>query len=133
MAKLSAHGTELARLTIYRPQSAPEYESDATTGYTATYSVRSDGHILQKLKAHGLHQRSHDLYGGNPDYTSPWKLWKKTKDRRLPASEIARIAGRLFSRIIVDGTAELKGPYAADMVHYAEAKQGFSHSTGEMA
>lgn len=54
MAKLSAHGTEVARLDITR--TVPDRE------YRIVYSFRSDGHVLRKLGDDG------------------WKLWKRLSD-----------------------------------------------------
>jgi hypothetical protein len=68
MAKLSAHGYELARLT----KSARIGDTD----YKVVLSFRSDGHILRNLTALGIHDTR---YGGSPDHTYGWKLYKKLK------------------------------------------------------
>ncbi len=85
MAKLSAHGHELARLSkeIHTP------DGDLTTWERSTYSVRSDGHILRKddcrFKPDWLDKdgRFHS-YG--------WKLYRKLKgtpaERRVKVREL---------------------------------------------
>lgn len=70
MAKLSAHGYEVARVKF-----ADDLGTD--TQYEVTLSFRSDGQIMRKLKALNIHNSA---YGGSPHHDYGWKLWKKLKD-----------------------------------------------------
>jgi len=65
MAKLSAHGYEVARLT----KSARVGDTD----YKVVLSFRSDGHIMRNLTALNIHPT------GNPHHTYGWKLYKRVK------------------------------------------------------
>lgn len=76
MAKLSAHGYEVARLT--KSLTLDHGGGLGTTEYRVVLSFRSDGHIMRNLTALGIHDTR---YGGSPDHTYGWKLYKK-----LPAS-----------------------------------------------
>jgi hypothetical protein len=67
MAKLSAHGDEVARLDITR--TVPDAE------YRIVYSFRSDGHVLRNLNNGG------------------WKLYKKlTKDGNDITRRMVKVA-----------------------------------------
>ncbi len=66
MAKLSAHGTEVARLK--------KVQVIAGTRYHVTLSFRSDGHIMRNLEARDIHDTT---YGGSPHHVYGWKLYKK--------------------------------------------------------
>lgn len=74
MAKLSAHGTEVARLDVTRTM--PEIE------YRVIYSFRSDGHIMRRL-AIG---------------SDGWKLYKRLKDpKRDTAARMRNLADQYLA------------------------------------
>jgi hypothetical protein len=80
MAKLSAHGTEVARLVT---------ESD---DYITHYSFRSDGHILRRIVGKNVHP---DRPVGDPSRTHDWgwKLYKKLQEpKRDTAARMTRLA-----------------------------------------
>ncbi len=66
MAKLSAHGYEVARLVKrWNPRG---------TEYIVHLSFRSDGHVLRRLVAQNIHDTT---YGASPHHDYGWKLYKK--------------------------------------------------------
>lgn len=73
MAKLSAHGTEIARLklTITRPDEPP---------ISTVYSFRSDGYILSKYNVAG------------------WTIWKRFSDRKITPDRVLAFAERMRDR-----------------------------------
>lgn len=80
MAKLSAHGHEVARLslTVTRPE-----------GWTGdVYSFRSDGYILVNHKV--------SLSSGPHSYG--WKIWKRFSDRAITAERVLAFAERMRDR-----------------------------------
>ena len=85
MAKLSAHGHELARLSkeIHTPN------GDLTIWERSTYSVRSDGHIMRKDDVRFTPDR-YDPAGRF--YSYGWKLYRKVKgtpaERRVKVREL---------------------------------------------
>lgn len=85
MVKLSAHGSELARLSkeIHTPQ------GELTVWERSTYSVRSDGHILRKDDVR-LRPDRYDPQGRL--HSHGWKLYRKLKgtpaQRRLRVREL---------------------------------------------
>ena len=85
MAKLSAHGQELARLS--KELDTPD--GDLTTWERATYSVRSDGHILRKEDVRFRPDR-YDPEGRF--YSYGWKLYRKLKgtpaERRVKVRQL---------------------------------------------
>jgi hypothetical protein len=86
MAKLSAHGTELVRISReYTKQNSFDSE---TTKYRESRSYRSDGHLLQKL---GFWQVTPYNQGW---YDWGWKLYKKA----APGANITKIVESVLSR-----------------------------------
>lgn len=84
MAKLSAHGTEVARLK--------KVQVIASTTYHVTLSFRSDGHVMRNLEARNIHDTT---YGASPHHVYGWKLYKKLKASIKPADrreELLRLA-----------------------------------------
>ena len=73
MAKLRVHGTELARFEREVHKEIVEGSGESGT-YVYTYSIRSDGHILRKVK---LRYDVKPAWGRDIDWG--WKLWKKCK------------------------------------------------------
>lgn len=71
MAKLSAHGTEVARLVVER--TLPDHRHETH------YSFRSDGHVLRRIVGLDIHAP-----GSRTDHG--WKLWK-----RMPSPDPARL------------------------------------------
>lgn len=68
MAKLSAHGYEVARFETL--------ESLGTeTEYRVVYSFRSDGYVLRRLVALNIHAV------GSPHHDYGWKLYRRLKNR----------------------------------------------------
>lgn len=65
MAKLSAHGHEVARVVIER--NLPDHRHETH------YSFRSDGHVLRRIVGLDIHAP-----GSRTDYG--WKLWKRLAD-----------------------------------------------------
>lgn len=101
MAKLSAHGYEVARIK--------HRQTIGETNYEMTLSFRSDGHIMRNVKALNIHAH------GNPHHVYGWKLWKKlarlgdpglhdpaTRQRDLAAktAEALRASGDLIDSTI---------------------------------
>jgi hypothetical protein len=84
MAKLSAHGSELARLIR-----TLTYSDGEIAWERVELSFRTDGHILKKRV---LHWRTGVLAGESHDYG--WKLHKRTRDRKPSADAVLRIAER---------------------------------------
>ena len=85
MAKLSAHGHELARYS--KERSTPD--GDLTTWERVTFSVRSDGHIMRKIDCRFGPDR-YDPQGQLHSYG--WKLYRKVKgtpaERRIKVREL---------------------------------------------
>lgn len=115
MAKLSAHGYEVARIK-YRDKLGTD------TDYEITLSFRSDGHIMRNLKALNIHACTSPFHGEAwhdcpaPHHVYGWKLWKRlprtgdpsqhdivTRQRDLAAKAIeqAREAGSLIDSTIL--------------------------------
>jgi hypothetical protein len=80
MAKLSAHGDEVARLDITR--TVPDAE------YRIVYSFRSDGHVMRRMC-------STDRAG----FDGGWKLYKKLKD---PKRDTVRRMRRVAQQFVLD-------------------------------
>lgn len=84
MAKLSAHGTEVARLVVSETRERDDFsiglygEAERVERFEHHFSFRSDGHILARMVGLDVH----------PGETSPsrrrhdfgWKLWKRLQD-----------------------------------------------------
>jgi hypothetical protein len=112
MAKLSAHGVELARIDVTTPQDGPKYDGDTVHTNRVVYSVRSDGHILRRTLAQGIH-------GGSDEWHDfGWKLWKRvakthahtTADHLIAIWTRERDSGARFDRAtikITDQRAEV--------------------------
>lgn len=84
MAKLSAHGDEVARLDVTR--TVPDIE------YRIIYSFRSDGHILRRMC-------STDVVG----FDTGWKLYKKLKrdPQRDTIARMVKVAERFSTDALV--------------------------------
>lgn len=74
MAKLSAHGYELARVEFQ--QVVEHTDGTDSTTYRVILSFRSDGHIMRRLVALNIHDTR---YGGSPHADFGWKLYKRFK------------------------------------------------------
>lgn len=88
MAKLSAHGYEVARLT--KSMTLAHTDGEGFTDYKVVLSFRSDGNIMRNLTALNIHDTT---YGASPHHTYGWKLYKKLsapgKDRVAAMRRIA--------------------------------------------
>lgn len=78
MAKLSAHGYEVARLSINRNVDNHDGDGPDWQRYTYHYSFRSDGQIMQRIVGHDVHPDRAEGDGRRHDWG--WKLWKKLQD-----------------------------------------------------
>lgn len=78
MAKLSAHGYEVARM-----ETSESYGTD--TEYRTIYSFRSDGYVLRRLVALNIHAN------GSPHHDYGWKLYRRLKNRGAGVAE--QVAG----------------------------------------
>lgn len=109
MAKLSAHGTEVARLSY---QIAFENDDDdfarRTYGLTESryiyhLSFRSDGHILRRIVGLDTHpDRDESDPGRRNDWG--WKLYRRMREKRDRAA-ITAYARRYATAIEEDGRA----------------------------
>jgi hypothetical protein len=85
MAKLKAHGYEVARVEVVLSEPSTEYSVEAgervpvTKRYRYIHSFRSDGHIMQRIVGLDTHP---DRPEGDPSRSHDWgwKLWKKLQD-----------------------------------------------------
>jgi hypothetical protein len=94
MAKLSAHGHEVARLTY----GGPRPDSDALVSHeTFTLSFRSDGHILRKQQ---VTFRSPNCDGSEHRHDYGWKLYKRYSDRKITPQRILAAAERMHERVV---------------------------------
>lgn len=91
MAKLSAHGYEVARLVIFDDAPAPRWDGDTTTAREIHLSFRSDGHILRRDDTIGL------VYPGER-HSAGWKLYKRYSDRKITPDRIREHASRIAAR-----------------------------------
>jgi len=91
MAKLSAHGREIARLTVeHDERPAPdEYYRDTIPAEREVYSFRSDGHIMRRIVSR-IHADS--PYGGSPWHDFGWKLYKRFSDRKITPERVRTAA-----------------------------------------
>lgn len=85
MAKLSAHGTEVARIT----SSTMTPDSETTYEVKYVYSFRSDGHIMENRK---VRFKSGAMDGEWHNYG--WKLHRRFSDRNITRQRIAEYAQR---------------------------------------
>jgi hypothetical protein len=86
MAKLSAHGYEVARLT--KSWTLDHGGDLGSTEYRVVLSFRSDGHVMRNLTALGIHDTT---YGGSPDHTYGWKVYKVIRKNGKAVTDPERI------------------------------------------
>ena len=97
MAKLKAHGYEVARVTIHEDPARPLWDTDTTTRRETVLSFRSDGHIMRREVSVNLHGD-----GGRTDHG--WKLYRRFSDRRITPDRIREFAAGLAGRHEARGT-----------------------------
>ena len=98
MAKLSAHGYEVARLT---KSWTLTHEDGDTTDYIVTLSFRSDGQVMRKLKALNIHSTH---YGASPHHDYGWKLYKALPDpKRDTIARLLKIANSYRDQSAANG------------------------------
>lgn len=82
MAKLSAHGYEVCRISLDYTRPASDFDREhyglTECRYTEHLSFRSDGHILQRIVGHDVHPRDTEPRYRRHDWG--WKLWKVLND-----------------------------------------------------
>lgn len=79
MAKLSAHGYEVARIVLDFTRPASDFDREhyglTVCRYSDHLSFRSDGHILKRTVGHDVHPRESEPKYRRHDWG--WKLWRK--------------------------------------------------------
>lgn len=95
MAKLSAHGFEVARLVCETNVTNPDRSTDRER---ATYSFRSDGYVLIKHDVHFRERGEWHSYG--------WKLHRKLSDRkRDTVARMKKLAVSIHDRALSGANA----------------------------
>jgi hypothetical protein len=105
MAKLSAHGREIARLEVeHDEQPAPAgYYRDTVPAERQVFSFRSDGHIMRRevVKIHAA------TFGGSEWHDYGWKLYKRFSERKITADRI-RVAAERYAAKQAELTPEAR-------------------------
>lgn len=109
MAKLSAHGYEVARVTIGSERATDQRERDlygedhTVVRYEHSYSFRSDGHILARVVCLDVHPGESNPSRRRHDYG--WKLWRKVrKGHPDPVGTVRGLAVQLADKARERGT-----------------------------
>lgn len=112
MAKLSAHGHEVARLVTLRTQEPSEhdiklYGADAFPEgkrYEYHYSFRSDGHILRRMVGLDVHPHETERRYRSNDFG--WKLWRKLREpKRATNARLRNMAASMANAAREGGRA----------------------------
>lgn len=119
MAKLVAHGYEVARLTVEVTEPAPAIYADlydiTEQRYRYVYSFRSDGHILKKVIGHDVHPRETESKYRRHDFG--WKLWRALREpKRDTHNRVGQYAERLRDRYAVIQQTTPKRVQSIDLV-----------------